>query len=77
VAPNVRWSIDFMHAGLCHGRVYRLLNVVDDFTGESLAIEPAFSLGSADVIRVLEGIAFERGLPKTLRSDMRAEIFVG
>jgi putative transposase len=73
VAPNMRWSIDFMHARLNHGRVYRLLNVVDDFTGESLAIEPAFSFGSSDVIRVLEGIAFERGLPKTLRSDNGSE----
>ena len=67
--PNERWSLDFMHTRLMHGRTYRLLNVVDDFTGETLAIEPAFSFGGADVIRVLENIAYERGLPKTLRSD--------
>ncbi len=72
-APNARWSIDFMHARLSYGRAYRLLNVVDDFTGESLAIAPAFSFGSSDVIRVLEGIAFERGLPTTLRSDNGSE----
>ena len=71
--PNERWSLDFMHARLMHGRTYRLLNVVDDFTGETLAIEPAFSFGGADVIRVLENIAYERGLPKTLRSDNGSE----
>ncbi len=72
-APNERWSMDFMHARLSHGRTYRLLNVVDDFTGEILAIEPAFSFGSADVIRVLEDIAFERRLPTTVRSDNGSE----
>jgi putative transposase len=72
-APNERWSLDFMHARLSHGRAYRLLNVVDDCTGESLAIVPAFSFGSADVIRVLENIAFERGFPTTLRSDNGSE----
>jgi putative transposase len=69
----MRWSVDFMHARLSLRRTYRLLNVVDDCTGESLAIEPSFSFGSADVIRVLEDIAFERGLPATLRSDNGSE----
>ena len=58
---NARWSMDFMHARLSFGRTCRLLNVVEDFTGKVLAIEPAFSFGSADGIRVLENIAFERG----------------
>ena len=71
--PNERWSMDFMHARLSPLRSYRLLNIVDDCTSESLAIVPAFSFGSADVIRVLEGIAFERGLPATLRSDNGSE----
>ena len=76
IAPNERWSLDFMHARLMHGRTYRLLNVVDDFTGKTLAIEPAFSFGSADVIRVLENIAYERSLAKTLRSDNGSEFAV-
>ena len=49
-APNARWSLDVMHARLSPGRTYRLLNVIDDFTAESLATEPGFGFGSADVI---------------------------
>jgi hypothetical protein len=45
------------------------LTVGDDFTKECLALEIAHSQGSADVIRVFEAIAFERGLPKAIRFD--------
>jgi len=71
--PNERWSMDFMHARLTSQRSYRLLTVVDECTGESLAIAPRFSSGSANVIRALEAIAFERGLPKVLRADNGSE----
>jgi len=71
--PNERWSLDFMHARTVYGRAYRLLNVIDDFTREVLAIAPQFSFGSSDVIRVLEDIAFGRGLPATLRFDNGSE----
>lgn len=70
--PNERWSIDFMHLRV-GSRGCRLLNVVDDCTGEVLALEPSFFFGSSDVIRVLESIAFERGLPTTIRSDNGSE----
>lgn len=36
---NERWSMDFVHDALHDGRRIRLLNVVDDCTRESLAIE--------------------------------------
>ena len=73
LTPNARWSVDFMHARLISGRPYRLFNIVDDCTAETLAIEPAFSFGSADVIRVLERVIFARGLPTTIRSDNGSE----
>jgi putative transposase len=72
-APNERWSLDFMHDRLTSGRQFRALTVGDDFTKECLALEIAHSLGSADVIRVFDAIAFERGLPKTIRFDNGSE----
>jgi len=72
-APNKRWSIDFMHDRLANGRQFRALTIGDDFTKECLALEIAHSLGSADVIRRFEAIAFERGLPKTIRFDNGSE----
>jgi len=72
-APNERWSLDFVHDRLASSRQFRALTVSDDFTKECLALEIAHSLGSADVIRVFEAIAFERGLPKTIRFDNGSE----
>ena len=71
--PNERWSLDFMHDRLANGRQFRALTIGDDFTRECLALEIAHSLGSADVIRVFEALAFERGLPKTIRFDNGSE----
>ena len=67
--PNERWSIDFIHDRLTHGRTIRAIGVVDDFTRECLALEVGFSFGSHDVIRNFEDIAFERGFPETIRFD--------
>ena len=72
-APNERWSIDFMHDRLANGRGFRSLNVEDDFTRECLALEISHSFGSADVIRVFEALAFERGLPHSIRFDNGSE----
>lgn len=70
---NERWSIDFIHDRLNLGRPIRAMVVVDDFTRECLAIEVAFSFGSRDVIRVLEGIGMERCLAATMRFDRGSE----
>jgi putative transposase len=71
--PNERWSIDFMHDRIENGRSIRALAIVDDFTRECLTLHIDHSLGSADVIREFERIAFERSLPKTIRFDNGAE----
>ncbi len=72
--PNQRWSLDFMHDTLASGRALRTLMIIDDFTRECLAIEVERGFSSRRVIRALEAIAFERGLPKTLRFDNGAEL---
>jgi putative transposase len=63
-----------MHDTLASGRALRTLMIIDDFTRECLAIEVERGFSSRRVIRVLEAIAFERGLPKTLRFDNGAEL---
>jgi len=52
-----RYSIDFMRDTLADGRVFRTLNIVDDYTRECLAIEVDTSLPGARVVRVLERLA--------------------
>ena len=70
IAPNDRWSIDFLSDSLVSGRQIRLLPILDDFTREGLKLEVDFSLPSARVIRALDEIAARRSsYPKVLRSD--------
>lgn len=68
-APNQVWSIDFMTDSLVDGRKFRLLNVIDDFNRESLAIEVDTSMPSPRVIRVLNRIIAQRGKPANIRTD--------
>jgi putative transposase len=46
--------MDFMHDQLSDGRSVRLLNVIDDFNREALAIDVDFSLSASRVVRMLE-----------------------
>jgi putative transposase len=72
VAPtrmNERWSMDFVQDALADGRKIRVLNVVDDFTRECLAVEVDSSLGGQRVVRVMERIVALRGKPERLLTD--------
>ena len=66
---NECWSMDFMHDQLADGRSYRLLNVIDDFNREGLAMEIDLSLHAERVVRALEQVIEWRGKPKAIRSD--------
>ncbi len=59
---------------LADGRSFRTLNVVDDFTRESLAIEVDASLSGSRVIRVLDQLAETRGLPRSIVMDNGPEV---
>lgn len=67
--PNQRWSMDFMWDQLADGRSFRTLNIVDDFTRESLAIEVDVSLSGQRVARVLDQLSQTRGLPQSIVVD--------
>jgi putative transposase len=73
-AANERWSLDFMLDTLASGRKIRTLMVIDDFTRECLGFEVERGFSSRRVIAALEAIAFERGLPRTLRFDNGSEL---
>ena len=66
---NHVWSYDFVEDRTHDGRKYRMLNVIDEFTHECLAIRIERSLKSADVIDVLSDLFILRGVPGHVRSD--------
>lgn len=66
---NHVWSYDFVHHRTHDGRVYRMLNIMDEFTRECLAIKVKRRLNSFDVLEVLGDLFLMRGQPKFIRSD--------
>ncbi len=63
------WSYDFVHHRTYDGRAFRTLNVLDEFTRESLAIRVRRRLSSTDVSEVLTDLFLLRGIPAYIRSD--------
>jgi putative transposase len=71
--PNHVWSYDFVEDRTHDGRKYRMLNVIDEFTDECLAIRVQRQLKAVDVIDVLSDLFILRGVPGHIRSDNGAE----
>jgi transposase InsO family protein len=71
--PNHVWSYDFVEDRTHDGRKYRMLNVIDEFTHECLAIRVQRQLKAVDVIDVLSDLFILRGVPGHIRSDNGAE----
>ncbi len=67
--PNHVWSYDFVEDRTAEGRKYRMLNVIDEFTHEALAIRLKRKLNSTDVIDVLSDLFILRGVPAHIWSD--------
>lgn len=74
VRPNQQWALDFLSDALASGRRIRVLAVIDACTRESLAIEVDTSLPGERVVRVLERVAAERGLPDEVVLDNGPEL---
>ena len=66
---NQVWAYDFVQDRTRDGRALRLLNVVDEYTRECLAIRVGRTLRAADVIDVLSDLFILRGVPGHVRSD--------
>ena len=67
--PNHVWSYDFVEDRTHDGRKYRMLNVIDEFTRECIAIRVNRKLKAVDVINVLSDLFILRGVPSHIRSD--------
>ena len=66
---NQMWTMDFTRDSLASGRKFRTLNLMDAYTREALWIEVDNSLPGLRVVRVLEKVAQERGLPEAIQVD--------
>ena len=67
--PNHVCSYDFVQDRTADGRVYRTLNIIDDYTREALMIRVDRKLNSTDVLDALTDLFILRGPPEYIRSD--------
>ena len=70
---NQRWSMDFVHDALSCGRKFRALTIVDMHSRECLAVEVDTSLTGERVVRVLERLRDQRGVPQVIQTDNGSE----
>ncbi len=67
--PNHAWFYDFVESRTHDGRKFRMLNLIDEFSRECLAIRVSRKLHSTDVIDVLADQVILRGVAAHIRSD--------
>ena len=72
--PNQVWAFDFQFDQTADGRALKLLNVVDEFTRESLVMLVARGIDADATVAVLELLAAERSAPEHLRCDNGPEM---
>jgi len=68
-AANEVWSMDFIFDRVAGGRVLKCLAIVDDATHESVAVSPEHAIGGQQLVRILDRLQIERGLPQIIRTD--------
>ena len=69
IAPNVIWAMDFQFDTTADGHTLKMLNVIDEFTREALAINVDRCIDADGVAAVLDRLALKRGAPSYLRFD--------
>ena len=63
------WSYDFVIARTAEGKAFRILNIIDEYSRECLAILVKRRITSQDVIDQLFQLIIFRGIPEHIRSD--------
>ena len=71
--PNQHWSMDFVHDQMLDGRKFRILTVIDQWSRESVSLEPGFSLTGRCVGHALDQAAVARGMPRAITVDNGTE----
>ncbi len=70
IRPDVVWAMDFQFDTTADGRQIKLLNVIDEFTRECLAVEVDRTIDADHVVEVLDRIMLQRGgAPVYVRFD--------
>ena len=69
-----RWSLDFASDCFDHGRRFRILVIVDDFSRECLAAIADTSISGARLARELDALIAWRGQPRLIVSDNGPEM---
>ena len=73
VTQNVTWSMDFMHDVLMDSRKFRVLNIIDDYNREAVAVEASHGFPAERVVRLMDRIKLFRGKPSCIRVDNGTE----
>jgi putative transposase len=71
------WSYDFVEERTTDGRKFRMLNIIDEYSRECLAIKVERRLNSQHVIDALFNLFIFRGIPEHIRSDNGSEFTAG
>ncbi|EID15467.1 integrase catalytic subunit, partial [Mycolicibacterium phlei RIVM601174] len=61
IRPNVIWAMDFQFDTTADGRTIKMLNVIDEFTRQALAIEVDRAINADGVVDVLDRLALTHG----------------
>ena len=73
--PDEVWALDFQFDQTADGRILKLLNVVDEFTREALAIRCERRIDADATVALLEGLVAQRGgAPVHIRCDNGPEL---
>ena len=70
---NHVWSYDFVHERTSDGRAIRILNIIDEYTRECLAIHVGRKVESSEVLYKLSELFIVHGIPENIRSDNGSE----
>jgi len=69
IRPNVTRALDFAFDQSADGRNLKLLNVIDEYSRECLAIDVERAIDADGVVACLEHLAAQRGAPAYARFD--------